>query len=72
GLSHDTGAITHHIGADIDAERNLLIGDLSTAGMLTSTSEIPGIGATKNGRNGGGDPYFTDGMAVVGVLKQLP
>ncbi|AZO11880.1 MULTISPECIES: LssY C-terminal domain-containing protein [unclassified Mesorhizobium] len=72
GFSHDTGAITHHIGPDIDAERNFLIGDLRAAGMLISTTEIPGIGATKIGRNGGGDPYFTDGMAVVGVLRQLP
>ncbi|TIU15441.1 MAG: hypothetical protein E5W49_23835, partial [Mesorhizobium sp.] len=72
GLSHDTGAITHHIGPDIDAERDFLIRDLSAAGMLISTSEISGIGATKTGRNGGGDPYFTDGKAVVGVLLQLP
>jgi len=32
---------------------------------------VPGIGATTTGRNGGGDPYFTDGTAVVGVLKML-
>ena len=72
GLSHDTGAITHHIGPDIDAERNFLIGDLRAARMLISTSDIPGIGATKTGRNGGGDPYFTDGKAVIGMLRQLP
>jgi hypothetical protein len=70
GLSHETGAITHHIDADIDAERDFLIGDLSAAGMLASTSDIVGIGATRTGRNGGGDPYFTDGKAVVGVLLQ--
>src|SRR4030095_16981243 len=29
GLSHDTGAITHHIGPDIDAERDLVIHDLT-------------------------------------------
>lgn len=72
GLSHDTGAITHHIGPDIDAERDFLIGDLRAAGELISTSELAGIGATKTGRNGGGDPYFTDGKAIIGVLKQLP
>ena len=72
GLSHDTGAITHHIGPDIDAERDLVIHDLSTAGMVISVSDIPGIGATRTGRNGGGDPYFTDGKAIVGVLRQLP
>ncbi|MER8762156.1 MULTISPECIES: LssY C-terminal domain-containing protein [unclassified Mesorhizobium] len=72
GLSHDTGAITHHISPDIDAERDGLMRDLSAAGMLISTSEIPGVGATKTGRNGEGDPYFTDGKAIVGVLLQLP
>ncbi|MEZ2131906.1 MULTISPECIES: LssY C-terminal domain-containing protein [unclassified Sinorhizobium] len=69
GLSHDTGQITHHIGPDIDAERDLVIGDLQTAGQLSSSYEIPGIGATDRGRNGGGDPYFTDGKALVGVLR---
>ena len=37
---------------------------------MRSTYEIPGSGATKDGRNGGGDPYFTDGKAMVGVLGQ--
>ncbi|MBZ9678490.1 LssY C-terminal domain-containing protein [Mesorhizobium sp. ES1-1] len=69
GLSRDTGAITHHIGLDIDAERDLLIDDLQAAGLLASTSVIAGIGATETGRNGGGDPYFTDGKALIGILK---
>jgi len=72
GLSHDTGQITHHIGPDIDAERDLLIGDLQAAGQLASHYEVPGVGATTTGRNGGGDPYFTDGMATIGVLGQAP
>ena len=29
---------------------------------------VTGIGPTVNGRNGGGDPYFTDGELYVGVL----
>ena len=33
GVSAYTGAVTHHIGADIDAERALLASDLETAGM---------------------------------------
>ncbi|KOF14545.1 hypothetical protein AC244_26255 [Ensifer adhaerens] len=68
GFSHDTGQITHHIGPDLDAERNLVMSDLQKAGQVSSTYEVPGIGATKTGRNGGGDPYFTDGKALVGVL----
>jgi hypothetical protein len=69
GLSHDTGQITHHIGPDLDAERDLVIGDLDKAGQVSRTYEMPGIGATKAGRNGGGDPYYTDGKVRVGVLK---
>ena len=70
GLSHDTGQITHHIGPDIDADRDLVIGDLSDHGFIVPTPyEIEGIGPTKDGRNGGGDPYFTDGKALIGVLR---
>lgn len=69
GLSHDTGQITHHIGPDVDAERDLVIGDLEKAGQISSTYEIQGIGATQHGRNGGGDPYFTDGKAMIGITK---
>ncbi|UVC09608.1 LssY C-terminal domain-containing protein [Rhizobium sp. TH2] len=69
GLSHDTGQITHHIGPDLDAERQLVIDDLQEAGQISRTYEQPGIGATQAGRNGGGDPYFTDGRVRVGVLR---
>lgn len=71
GLSHETGAITHHIGPDIDAERDFVIQSLNGAGQMVSTSDFAGIGATRTGRNGGGDPYFTDGKAVIGVLKEM-
>lgn len=69
GLSHDTGAITHHIGPDIDAERDFLMKDLTEASALASTRETQGVGATKSGRNGGGDAYFTDGKVIIGTLK---
>jgi hypothetical protein len=69
GLSHDTGEITHHIGPDLDADRQLVIDDLLVAGQISRTYEQPGIGPTRAGRNGGGDPYFTDGKVRVGVLR---
>ena len=68
GLSHDTGQITHHIGPDVDAERNNVIDDLAKAHMLSGQYRIEGRGPTKDGRNGGGDPYFTDGWVTVGIL----
>ena len=61
GVSHYTGAITHHIDADIDLERKRLTGDLESAGMATAKYQVTGIGPTLAGRNGGGDLYYTDG-----------
>jgi len=61
GISNYTGAITHHIGADIDAERKALADDLEAAGMVDAKYQVTGIGPTVAGRNGGGDLYYTDG-----------
>jgi hypothetical protein len=60
-LSRDTGQVTHKIAPNIDQERERLIGDLNQARMVTGIFEIRGIGPTLNGRNGEGDPYYTDG-----------
>lgn len=61
GVSHYTGAVTHHIAPDIDAERQQLASDLEGAGMITAKYQVTGVGPTLMGRNGGGDPYYTDG-----------
>jgi LssY C-terminus len=68
GLSRYTGQVTHHIGPNIDAERDLLMHDLTEAGMIEALFQISGIGPTLFGRNGGGDPYYTDGEIDVGTL----
>jgi hypothetical protein len=69
GVSHYTGQITHHIGPDIDAERDYLIAELIAADMLTEIFHVTGIGATLLGRNGGGDPYYTDGEITLGIVS---
>ena len=61
GVSRYTGAITHHIDADIDAERKLLAADLEAAGMVEAKYQVTGVGPTLTGTNGGGDLYYTDG-----------
>ena len=61
GVSHYTGAITHHISADIDAERSLLASNLETAQVVDAKYQVTGVGVTLTGRNGGGDSYYTDG-----------
>ncbi len=72
GLSHYTGQVLHHISADIDAERDLLIQDLNQAGCLTAHYSVSGLGPTLNGRNGEGDWFFTDGDVCIGVLAEAP
>ena len=68
GFSHHDGRITHHIGRDIDAERDMLIADLTAAQAVVSLYEVTGIGPTFDGRNGGGDLYYTDGEIKIAVL----
>jgi LssY C-terminus len=61
GVSHYTGQITHHVAPDIDAERDLLMSDLAEAKKVEAAYSVSGLGPTLFARNGGGDPYFTDG-----------
>jgi hypothetical protein len=68
GLSHDDGRITHHIGPDIDADRDLLTADVKTARVVQTIYEVTGIGPTLDGRNGEGDIYYTDGDIKISVL----
>ena len=69
GVSHYTGQVTHHIAPDIDAERDLLADDLAAAGMVEASYRVSGVGPTVFARNGGGDPYFTDGEIAVSRLS---
>lgn len=75
GISHYTGAVTHHIAPDIDAERKVLADNLQSAGMVDARYQVTGVGPTLAGRNGGGDLYYTDGEVwimrlVVGCAKR--
>jgi hypothetical protein len=65
GISHYTGAITHHIDGDVDLERKTWADDLESAGMATAKYQVTGIGPTLAGRNGEGDLYYTDGEVWV-------
>jgi hypothetical protein len=68
GFSHTTAQITHHIDADVDAERDKLLDDLRAAGRVLSVQWLDDFQKKLAGRNGGGDPYHTDGRLVLGVL----
>jgi LssY C-terminus len=68
GFSHLTGKITHHIAADIDAERNATIASLERVNQVISFYQVTGVGATFQGSNGGGDWYYTDGEMTIGLV----
>jgi hypothetical protein len=70
GVSHTTGQITHHIAADVDAERDHLFDNLKQTGDLADEYAIDDFHKTREGRNGGGDRWFTDGRLFVGVISQ--
>jgi hypothetical protein len=71
GLSHTTGQVTHHIGPDLDAERDRLIAGLQQAGATENVFWLDGFQQLQ-GKNGGGDPWHTDGRLEAAVLAAPP
>jgi LssY-like putative type I secretion system component LssY len=71
GFSHLTGQITHHISPNVDADRDLLIEDLRKAGALSSISWIEQFQKQKEGKNGEGDPWHSDGRLAIGYITVL-
>lgn len=69
GFSHTTGQITHHISGNIDAERDHLMETLEATGDLIDVSTEVGFHKIRQGRNGGGDRWWTDGNLRVGVIN---
>jgi hypothetical protein len=69
GINHYTLRATHHIDPDVDAERDYLTRALVATGFGGAPTRAPGIGATQSGRNGGGDPYVTDGTITMVPIK---
>jgi hypothetical protein len=72
GLSHTTGQITHHIAPNLDLERDKIVADLRASGVAFDLSWADDFQAQKEGKNGGGDPYFTDGRLAVVRLGESP
>lgn len=69
GLSETTGQITHHISADVDTERGHLFADLQQTGRLIDVHFIDDFHKVREGRNGGGDPWHTDGRLEIGTIQ---
>jgi hypothetical protein len=67
GLSRTTGQITHVTAPDVDAERDYLFHDLEQTGDLAATDIVDDFHQQREGRNGGGDPWRTDGKLYIGI-----
>ncbi len=70
GLSRTTGQITHETAPDIDAERDKLFDDLKQTGDLAEFIIVRGFHKDREGRNGEGNPWHTDGDLYEGVIKK--
>src|SRR5205823_14147441 len=69
GVSHTTGQITHVTAASVDAERDYLFQCLEKTGDLAERYVEANFHKVHEGKNGGGDPWHTDGDLYVGVIK---
>src|SRR5262245_4281831 len=67
-FSEKTGQITHVTAANVDAERDYLFQCLEETGDLSEHYAVDGFHKELEGRNGGGDPWHTDGRLYVGVI----
>ncbi len=70
GLSHANAQVTHHIGPDVDAERDLVMADLKQAGFTQDEYYVNDFHSDHEGRNGGGDLWRTDGRLGAIILKK--
>src|SRR6516165_2976927 len=68
GLSRTTGQVTHLTDADVDAERDVLFKDLERTGELEEVIVVEGFHKVLEGRNGQGNPWYTDGNLYEGVI----
>ena len=66
-LAHNTWLPTHQIAPDIDTERAYVVSTLQTAGDVAQSDSVQLVPA-EFGYNFDGDPFFTDGQAVLITL----
>ena len=69
GLAHTTGQVTHHIDANVDQERDHVLGSLHDAGGLSKRWYVKDFHTQRSGKNAGGDRWQTDGRLGAGRLR---
>jgi hypothetical protein len=67
-ISRTAGGVTHKIAPEVDRERNKLVVDTARSGVLDGYYWVDRFHPDRQGVNGGGDPWVTDGRLAVGVL----
>jgi hypothetical protein len=67
-LSHTTFLPTHQIAPDIDTERAFVVASLEQSGVVAQQAMLQLVPA-EHGHNLSGDPFFTDGQAVILALR---
>jgi hypothetical protein len=55
----------------VDKERDHLITDLTQTGELEDDYTVDEFHKEREGRNGGGDRWFTDGKLDVGIIAEV-
>jgi membrane-associated phospholipid phosphatase len=70
-LAPSTGLPTHQIAPDIDAERTFVATSLQSTGLVTSNQAIQLV-PPESGRNFDGDPFHTDGIALILQIGERP
>ena len=68
GLALFTLQVTHKIGPNVDVERDALGAMLQRQGSRPQGTQPSHVAPGRRQRNGGGDPYYTDGMIKVYAL----
>ncbi|MGL4400176.1 MAG: LssY C-terminal domain-containing protein [Luteolibacter sp.] len=72
-LSHTTGQVTHRIAPQVDDERDFLIAELQSAQQVLDIDWVDGYQKVTQGRNGGGDPWQTDGrLPIITLASSAP
>ncbi len=68
GVSRTTGQITHVTAPNVDAERDYLFKCLEETGNLSESYVVDDFHKVRKGKNGGGDPWETDGRLFGGIV----
>ncbi len=70
GLSRATGQVTHHIDGAVDVERDHLFDCLEKTGELAEQWAVDEFHPQRQGTNGGGDVWHTDGALLAGRISE--